>query len=163
MTSTNDNNNDLPEYIEGIPTEKKRRNERYSLINKYYDNLWRKLQREGRGNKVKNKFLNEDIYVVKNESDKKTVREALHNWKSTFAVKHLREVIKEAKPSDDLPLFVSRKEGDQKRNGYKSMIILYNEFKNKEKQYMNFRVKLTIGVKSNGKHIQYCVNKVEAK
>jgi len=28
---------------------------------------------------------------------------------------------------------------------------------------MNFRVKLTIGVMTNGKHVQYCVNKVEIK
>ena len=69
-----------------------------------------------------NKFLNADIYIVRNESDKKTAREALHNWKSTYAVKHLRTVIEEAKPLEGQPLFVSRKEGEQKRNGYKNMI-----------------------------------------
>lgn len=88
---------EIPEYIEGIPTEKKRSKERFALI------------------------------------------------------------------MDNLPLFVSRKEGEQRRNGYKNMILLYYDFRNEEKEYLNFRVKLTIGVMTGGKHIQYCVNKIETK
>ena len=110
-----------------------------------------------------NKFLNADIYIVRNESDKKTAREALHNWKSTYAVKHLRTVIEEAKPLEGQPLFVSRKEGEQKRNGYKNMILLYHHFVNEEKDYLDFVVKLTIGVMTGGKHVQYCVNKIEVQ
>lgn len=45
------------------------------------------------------------MFVVRNESDKKTAREATHNWKSTYAVKHLREVVENARPIDGLPLF----------------------------------------------------------
>ena len=101
--------------------------------------------------------------IVKNESDKKTAREALHNWKSTYAVKHLKRVVEEAKPMEGLPMFVSRKEGEKKRNGYKNMILLYYDFSDNEKDYMNFRVKLTIGVMTGGKHVQYCVNKIEVK
>ena len=153
----------IPEYIEGIPTKKNRSKERYSLITEYYRLLWKNLQRKGMVNRINNKFLNQDVYVVENESDKKTAREALHNWKSTYAVKHLEKVIEEAKPLDDHPMFVSRKEGDQRRNGYKNMVLLYYEFKDDERTYMNFTVKLTIGVKASGKHIQYCVNKVEVK
>ena len=60
-------------------------------------------------------------------------------------------------------MFASRKEGEQKRNGYKNMILLYYNFIDEEKEYLNFRVKLTIGVMTDGKHVQYCVNKIEAK
>ena len=154
---------EIPKYIEGIPTEKKRGKERFALIMNYYDQLWKRLQRECNSNFIRNKFLNADIFIVKNESDKKTAREALHNWKSTYAVKYLKRVVEEAKPMDGLPMFVSRKEGEQKRNGYKNMIILYYDFLDNENDYMNFRVKLTIGVMTGGKHVQYCVNKIEVK
>ena len=142
---------------------KKRVKERFELIKSYYENLWKDLQRETGSNFIHNKFLDAIVYIVKNESDKKTAREALHNWKSTYAVKHLKLVVEEAKPMENLPLFVSRKEGEQKRNGYKNMILLYYDFSDAEKEYMNFRVKLTIGVMTGGKHVQYCVNKIEAK
>jgi hypothetical protein len=153
----------IPRYIEGIPTEKKRGKERFALIMNYYEQLWKQLQRECNSNYIRNKFLNADIFIVKNESDKKTAREALHNWKSTYAVKHLKRVVEEAKPMEGLPMFVSRKEGEQKRNGYKNMILLYYDFSDNEIDYMNFRVKLTIGVMTGGKHVQYCVNKIEVK
>ena len=154
---------ETPEYIEGIPTEKKRSKERFTLIMNYYETIWKQLQRDCGSNFIRNKFLNADVFLVKNESDKKTAREALHNWKSTYAVKHLKLVVEQAKPMENLPLFVSRKEGEQKRNGYKNMILLYYDFSDAEKEYMNFRVKLTIGVMTGGKHVQYCVNKIEAK
>ena len=153
----------IPRYSEGIPTEKKRGKERFALIMNYYEQLWKRLQRECNSNYIRNKFLNADIFIVKNESDKKTAREALHNWKSTYAVKHLKRVVEEAKPMEGLPMFVSRKEGEQKRNGYKNMILLYYDFSDNEIDYMNFRVKLTIGVMTGGKHVQYCVNKIEVK
>ena len=153
----------IPRYIEGIPTEKKRGKERFALIMNYYEQLWKRLQRECNSNYIRNKFLNADIFIVKKESDKKTAREALHNWKSTYAVKHLKRVVEEAKPMEGLPMFVSRKEGEQKRNGYKNMILLYYDFSDNEIDYMNFRVKLTIGVMTGGKHVQYCVNKIEVK
>ena len=154
---------ETPEYIEGIPTEKKRVKERFELIKSYYENLWRDLQRVTGSNYIHNIFLNADVYIVKNESDKKTSREALHNWKSTYAVKHLREVVKNASSIEGLPLFSSIKDGVQKKNGYKNMILLYYQFKNEQIDYLNFTVKLTIGVSASQKHIQYSVNKVEAK
>ena len=152
---------ETPEYIEGIPTEKKRVKERFELIKSYYENLWRDLQRVTGSNYIHNIFLNADVYIVKNESDKKTSREALHNWKSTYAVKHLREVVKNASSIEGLPLFSSIKDGVQKKNGYKNMILLYYQFKNEQIDYLNFTVKLTIGVTASQKHIQYSVNKVE--
>ena len=52
---------------------------------------------------------------------------------------------------------------EQKKNGYKNMTILYYEFVHPEIEYLNFTVKITIGIKSDGKHVQYCVNKIEAQ
>ena len=43
------------------------------------------------------------------------------------------------------------------------MAILYHEFIHLETAYLNFTVKLTIGIKSDGRHVQYCVNKIEVQ
>ena len=152
---------ETPGFIEGIPTEKKKVKERFELIRSYYEKLWKDLQRNSGSNCIHNKFLDADIYIVKNESDKKTAREALHNWKSTYAVKHLKQVVENASSMEGMPLFSSIKSVVQKKNGYKNMILLYYKFENEEKTYLNFVVKLTIGVTASDKHIQYCVNKVE--
>lgn len=37
--------------------------------------------------------LGVDIYIVENESDKKTINTASKNWQSTFAVKYLEDVV----------------------------------------------------------------------
>lgn len=154
---------ELPEYIEGIPTEKRRVKERFQLVRAYYEKLWKDLQRTKGINAIYNEFLDADIYIVKNESVKKTSHEAIHNWKSTYAVKHLETIIKHAKSFDGLPMFSSVKDGLQKKNGYKNMIILYYTFSNESIDYLNFTAKLTIGVTVGEKHIQYSVNKVEIK
>ena len=106
----------LPEYIEGIPTEKKRVKERFQLICDYYNNLWKELQKNNGINAIHNDFLDADVFIVKNESDKKTSHEAVHNWKSTYAVKNLDTVIKYAMPYEGLPMFSSVKDGLQKKN-----------------------------------------------
>ena len=46
---------------------------------------------------------------------------------------------------------------------FSSHAILYYEFVHPEMEYLNFMVKLTIGIKSDGKHVQYCVNKIESQ
>ena len=61
----------LPEFINGIPTAKNRSRERRSLIAKYYSNLWKKLQKEGRKNTIFNDYLGVCIYIVENESNNK--------------------------------------------------------------------------------------------
>ena len=114
----------IPEKIEGIPTAKNLSKERVGLIRKYYFNLWKKLQRSGRGNKIFCNYLGVDVFIVESESDKKTIFAASKNWQSTYAVKHY-------------------------------------QFTNEEIPYLNFMAKLTIGIKADGKHVQYCVNKVE--
>ena len=119
MDSTDNSTEKLPEFIEGIPTGRKQLEERYQLIRSYYQKLWKELQREIGSNYIHNKFLDANVYIVEKESDKKTLREALYNWKSTYAVKHLRKVVEEAEPLEDMSLFVPAKTGVQKKNGYK--------------------------------------------
>lgn len=43
------------------------------------------------------------------------------------------------------------------------MAILYYYFVNDSISYLNFKVKLTIGIRADNKHVQYCVNKIEVK
>ena len=151
----------LPEYIEGIPTKKKASKERVALIRSYHEKLWKQLQRDGRVNRIFNGFLGVDIVIVEKESDKKTIYAASKNWQSTFAVKHLSEVVAKAKKFDDGPIYDKPKGNPQKVNGYKNIVVLHYKFTNEEYPYLNFVAKLTIGIKADGKHVQYCVNKVE--
>ena len=142
---------ETPEYIEGIPTEKKKSSERRSLIEHYYELLWKELQRENGTNGIFNPFLGVTVIIKKGESDKKTINRASADWKSTYAVKHLKQVITLACGKEDAPVYVEAKTGTQKKNGYKNMAILYHEFVHPELKYLNFMVKLTIGIKSDGK------------
>ncbi|MBR4198259.1 MAG: hypothetical protein IKQ94_05730 [Bacteroidales bacterium] len=152
----------IPEYIEGIPTKKNAVKERETLILSYYEKLWKRLQREVNSNYIINNYLQTKIYIVKNTSDKKTKIEAKNNWKSTYAVKHLYTVVKHARPLVSGVLEYSNpKSGNQKNKGFKQMLILYYTFSNDNLDYLNFTVKLTIGIKADKKHVQYCVNKIE--
>lgn len=151
----------LPKYIEGIPTNKKASKERVALIKSFYEKHWKQLQRTGRINRVFNAFLGVDIFIIEKESDKKTIYAASKNWQSTFAVKHLIEVVAKAKKFDDGPIYDKPKGNTQKANGYKNIVVLYYQFTDEERPYLNFTAKLTIGIKADDKHVQYCVNKIE--
>ena len=153
----------LPEFINGIPTAKNRSRERRSLIAKYYSNLWKKLQKEGRKNTIFNDYLGVCIYIVENESNKKTINAASRNWQSTYAVKHLEEIVRNACGDENQPVYEKAKKGTQTKNGYKNMAILYYCFIDEAIQYLNFKVKLTIGIRADKKHVQYCINKIEVK
>lgn len=157
------NKDGIPEYIEGIPTNKDAVSERRELIVKYYDGLWKRLQREVNSNYIYNEYWKANIHIVKNESDKKTKNVALRNWKSTYAVKHLYKVIKNAKPINGNLEIDTPKDGVQSKNGYKKILILYYTFTSKEYEYLNFTVKVTIGIKADNKCVQYAVNKIEIK
>ena len=154
----------LPEYIEGIPTGRNRKQERRLLISNYYNLLWKKLQRQGTSNYVYNNYLGVNIYIVKGESDKKTMYIAANHWKSTFAIKHLETILENASSLAGFPLF-DKVEGKntQKKNGYKGVALLYYSHVDDNFDYMNFMIKVTIGIKEDGKHIQYCVNKITVK
>ena len=105
----------IPEYIESIPTKKSLIKERRELIVKYYDSLWKRLQRETGSNYILNDFLQSKIYIVKGESDKKAKNESVYNWKSTYAIKHLNDVVRKARPLNDIIEFTSVKTGVQKK------------------------------------------------
>ena len=152
---------EIPEYVYGVPTQKSKSKERVALIRDYYAKLWKKLQREGRNHCVYNEFLGVDVFVVEKESDKKTIYAASKNWQSTFAVKHLEEVIANATKIGDGPIYDKPKGNTQKANGYKNIVVLHYLFSDKECPYLNFAAKLTIGIKADNKHVQYCINKVE--
>ena len=47
----------IPNYVDGIPTEKRRSADRRKLIEAYYSDLWKQLQREGKPHAVFNEFL----------------------------------------------------------------------------------------------------------
>lgn len=153
----------LPEFISGIPTAKNQSKERRSIIAKYYEKLWKKLQKEDRKNMIFNDYLGVNVYIVENESDKKTINAASRNWQSTYAVKYLEEIVIHASGDTNQPVYEKVKNGTQSYNGYKNMAILFYDFTNNEQDYLNFKVKLTIGIKANDKHVQYCVNKIEVK
>ena len=152
---------ELPEYIEGIPTAKNRSAERRNIIKSFYINLLKMFQREGRASMVFNEFLGVDVYIKQGESDKKTINGASSNWKSTWAVRHLIEIITYAHGIEGKPVYEMPKDGTQKKNGYKNIAVLYHTFENNEIEYLNFTVKLTVGIKADNKHVQYCVNKIE--
>ena len=155
--------NILPEFVSGIPTAKNRSRERMDLIRKYYLNLWKRLQREGKSNKIFNDYLGVDVFIIKNESDKKTINAASRNWQSTYAVKNLYEIVKKASCEDNATIFFSSKSGTQSYNKYKNIAVLYYDMVDDNIPYLNYKVKLTIGIRSNNKHVQYCVNKIEVK
>ena len=152
---------EIPEYVYEIPTQKAKSKERVELIRDYYSKLWKKLQKEGQSNSVYNEFLGVDVFIVEKESDKKTIYAASKNWQSTYAVKHLEEVISKATKLDDGPIYDLPKGNTQKANGYKNIAVLHYMFTDDQKPYLNFVAKLTIGIKADNKHIQYCINKVE--
>lgn len=153
----------LPEFIAGIPTAKHRSKERMALIRSYYQSLWKRLQKEKGAYTVYNDYLGVDVYIIEKESDKKTVNAASKNWQSTYAVKYLYKVIKDACCDDNSTIFFKPKEGTQTKNRYKNIAVLFYDFKSPKFDYLNFKVKLTIGIRSDNKHIQYCVNKIEVK
>ncbi len=48
----------------------------------------------------------------------------------------------------------------KKAHSQKNMAILYYDIINDKTPYLNFKIKLTIGIRADSKHVQYCVNKI---
>ena len=141
----------LPEFIEGIPTDKKATQQRREYIKQTYMNLLEKLQRVNGKKAVYNKFLGVDVYIIMRESYKKASLNAAANWQATYAIKKLETVIKNARQLEGEAIYKeAKKQGKQKEFGYVNMAILYYSFESKEFDYMNFTIKLTIGIKLNG-------------
>ena len=152
----------IPEYIDGIPTNKKASKERRKIIKHEYIRLIERLQ-NSRGKKaVFNECLQAEVFIIMRESEKKASNSAAFNWQSTWAVKHLETIIREATPLKGEPIYTLPKtSGKQKEFGYVNIATLYYECHSNDRDYMNFRIKLVLGIKSEGRHIQYSVNKVE--
>ena len=155
---------ELPYTIEGIETNKNATIQRREFIKQTYMNLLEKLQQVNGKKAVYNDFLGVDVYIIMRESYKKASLNAAANWQATYAIKKLETVIKNARQLEGETIYKeAKKQGKQKEFGYVNMAILYYTFESKKYWYMNFTVKLTIGIKSNGRHIQYCVDNVEIK
>ncbi len=153
---------EIPEYVYGIPTGKQESKKRRDIIKKEYILLLNKLQRDYGKKAVFNEFLQTDVYIIMRESEKKASNSAAFNWQSTYAVKHLETVIRDAIPMDGKPIYsLPKTSGKQKEFNYVNMATLYHSFHSSQHDYLNFTVKLVMGVKSDGRHVQYSVNKVE--
>jgi hypothetical protein len=97
------------------------------------------------------------------EGGKEATNRNAFNWQSAYAILELETIVKNAAPIDGEKIFVQAKNtGNQKAHKYVNMAVLYYKFVDDEKDYMNFTVRLTLGIKSDGRHIQYSVNKVDS-
>jgi len=63
------------------------------------------------------------------------------NWQSTYAVKHLEKVIKNAKAREDVPVYSLPTTNKQKSFKYVNMAVLFHDFKSEEHDYLNFTIK----------------------
>ena len=154
----------LPEFIQGIATAKSASKQRREIVAKEYLKLLDKLGKQNGKDKkfVRNDFLDVNVYITMHESGKKASYTSAFNWQSTYAVKHLEQVIKHAKQRNGEPIYYSPKNtGKQQEFKYVNLAKLYYDFVDERLDYMNFTVKLTLGIKSDGRHIQYSVNKIE--
>ncbi len=152
---------EIPQIINGIPTDKKASGERRKIIRQTYLNLLQKLQQTKGKKAIFNDFLGVDVHIIMRESEQKTSNSGSHNWQSTYAVKYLEEVIKNAKAKEDAPVYSLPRTNKQKSFKYVNMVVLFYEFENEKYDYLNFSVKLTLGIKNDGRHIQYSINKVD--
>ena len=156
--------NELPTIINSIPTDKNATEQRRKIVQNTYLELLERLQRTKGKKTIFNDFLGVDVYVLMRESRKKASNSSTKHWQSTYAVKNLEKIIKNAKPLPDVPIYKTPKNtGKQKEFNYVNLATLFYEFKSKELDYMNFTVKLTLGIKNDGRHIQYSISKVEVQ
>ena len=155
---------ELPEFIEGIPTAKENDAiaQRREFVIKTYKSLLGKLANQKGSKTIYNKFLDTNVHLVMREGGKEATNRNAFNWQSAYAILELETIIKNAVPMDGKSIFVSAKNtGNQKAHKYVNIAVLYHTFVDVERWYMNFTVRLMLGVKSDGRHIQYSVNKVD--
>ena len=101
FTFAKKSNMDIPEIIEGIPTDKGASAQRREIIRQTYMRLFQHLQQTKGKKAAFNDFLSVDVYIIMRESEQKTSNSGAHNRQSTYAVKHLEKVIKNAKAQDE--------------------------------------------------------------
>jgi len=104
-----------------------------------------------------------DVWFISREGGKEATNNSVHNWQSSYAILHLETIVENARANKDEEIYTKAKEtGKQADLDYVNMATLYYEFIDVEKWYLNFTVKLVLGIKNNGRHIQYSVLKIEA-
>ncbi|MDR1679256.1 MAG: hypothetical protein LBR81_05695 [Prevotellaceae bacterium] len=156
--------NIIPSIINGIPTDKNATEQRREIVKNTYFKLLERLQRTKGEKTIFNDFLGVDVHILMRESGKKASNGSTKYWQSTYAVQHLEKVIRNAKPLPNVPIYkIPKSTGKQKEFNYVNLATLFYEFKSEELDYMNFTVKLTLGIKNDGRHIQYSISKIEVQ
>ena len=158
-----ENQQNLPEFIQGLATDKSASKQRREVVKKEYLKLLDRLGKRNGKNKlfVHNDFLNVDVWFVNREGGKETSKNSVHNWQSAYAALHLETIVKKAEAREGEPIYCKAKTtGNQVDFGYVNMAILYYDFVDTEKWYLNFTVKLVLGIKTSGRHVHYSVTKI---
>ena len=153
---------ELPEFIKGIATAKRAAAQRREFVSNQYKLLLGKLMNKNGKKSVFNDFLNVDVQLIYGEGGKEATNRGVFNWQSAYAILKLEKIIKNATAKEGQPIYIPAKNtGNQKNYKYVNMAVLYYDFKDSEKNYMNFTVKLILGIKLDGRHIQYSVTKID--
>lgn len=141
-------------YVDtNIPTARGAKGERRKIIKNSYEKFLSK------GNHFVNDFLQEPVYINSIGKGETIFRASLH-WKSTLAFKYLPYIIKNAKVAAGERVYFPTKKDDDSQKTFVNLAVLYYDFSLKE---ISFKVKLTLGVQSTGKFIQYSFSKIEIK
>ncbi|MDR3217432.1 MAG: hypothetical protein LBU22_00375 [Dysgonamonadaceae bacterium] len=155
-------NTELPEFIAGIPTDKNSVRQRREIIIKAYQSLLSKLMNETKKKVIRNDYLDVDVHLIMHEGGKEATNRGTFNWQSTYAILKLETIVKYAAASEgDIIYIPAKATGNQNEHKYVNLAVLYYDFVDEEKLYMNFRVKLILGIKNDGRHVQYSVNKID--
>jgi hypothetical protein len=155
-------NQTLPEYISGIPTAKNALQQRRELVSNQYKLLLGKLIDKTKKKIIHNDFLDVDVHLIYGEGGKEATNRGVFNWQSAYAILKLETIVKKATAKEGNPIYTPAKStGNQKNYKYVNMAVLYYNFTDSENWYMNFTVKLVLGIKLDGRHIQYSVTKIE--
>jgi hypothetical protein len=65
------------------------------------------------------------------------------------------------KPLPDVLVYtIPKTKGKQNEFNYVNLAVLFYEFQSEKFDYLNFTVKLTLGIKNDGRHIQYSISKI---
>jgi hypothetical protein len=116
---------DIPQMIDGIATDKNASEQRRNIIRQTFMNLLDQLQQTKGKKAFFNDFLGVDVYIIMRESEQKTSNSGAHNWQSTYAVKHLEKVIKNAKAKEGVPVYSLPKTKKQKDFNDVNMAVLF--------------------------------------
>jgi hypothetical protein len=153
---------ELPEFIAEIPTDKNSVKQRREIIIKAYQALLSDLMNKTKKKVIRNDYLGVEVHLLMHEGGKEATNRGAFNWQSTYAILKLKTIVKHATATENDVIYIPAKTtGNQKEHKYVNLALLYYDFVDKDKVYMNFRVKLILGIKNDGRHVQYSVNKID--